>query len=255
MPASILRWRGGAGGDMILYFKSLSDPGSVINVEFDRIDQTGKTNVDFSKVKQFGPQREIDKIALNPDWLKQIKTQQLSAEIADYVLGSKSVWIKSHYYDIDQFDDITVDLVADPMSLPFVVFSNIAKTDTVERNFNHLAESITDPVLKNNYSLYSVAVDNVMNFQPSGLTHLLVSDILSGLETFKTATDRVNLRLDFKFFEIYNHWLANNHPHLPSKQYQKMIQNCDYDFMNTTLSPAERYSLMALSGNKFINLC
>lgn len=255
MPASILRWRGGAGGDMILYFKSLSAPGSVINVEFDHIDQSGKTNVDFSKVKQFGPQREIDKIALSPDWLKQIKTQQLSAEIADYMSSLDSVWIKSHYYDIDQFNDITVDIVADPMSLPFVVFSNIAKTDTVERNFNRLSESITDPVLKSNYSLYSVAVDNVMNFQPSGLQHLLVSDILSGLETFKIATDRVNLQLDFKFSEIYNYWLTNNRPHLPSKQYQKMLQDCDYNFMNTDLSRAERYSLMALSGNKFINLC
>jgi hypothetical protein len=143
----------------------------------------------------------------------------------------------------------------DSFSLPFVVFSNIAKTDTVERNFNKLSESITDPVLKNNYSLYSVAMDNVINFQPSGLRHLLVSDILSGLETFKIATDSVNLQLDFKFSKIYNHWLTNNRPHLPSKQYQKMVQNCDYDFMNTTLSQAERYSLMALSGNKFINLC
>jgi len=255
MPASILRWRGGFGGDMILFFKSLSSPGSVVNVEFDHIDQSGKTNVNFSKIKQFGPHREIDKLALNPDWLKQIKPQQLSVEIADYVLGSESVWIKSHYYDIDQFDNITVDLVVDSFSLPFVVFSNIAKTDTVERNFNKLSESITDPVLKNNYSLYSVAVDNVMNFQPSGLQHLLVSDILSGLETFKIATDRVSLQLDFKFSEIYNFWLTNNRPRIPSKQYQKMIQDCNYDFMNTTLSQAERYSLMALSGNKFINLC
>jgi len=255
MPVSILRWRGGSGGDMILFFKSLSSLGSVVNVEFDHIDQSGKTNVNFSKIKQFGPQREIDKLALNPDWLKQIKPQQLSVEIADYMLGSKSVWIKSHYYDIDQYDNITVDLVVDSFSLPFVVFSNIAKTDTVERNFNKLSESITDPVLKNNYSLYSVAMDNVINFQPSGLRHLLVSDILSGLETFKIATDSVNLQLDFKFSKIYNHWLTNNRPHLPSKQYQKMVQNCDYDFMNTTLSQAERYSLMALSGNKFINLC
>lgn len=255
MPVSILRWRGGSGGDMILFFKSLSSPGSVINVEFDHIDQAGKTNVNFLKIKQFGPQKEIDKVALNPEWLKKINPQQLSTEISDLVLGSESVWIKSHYYDTDQFNDITVDLVVDPFSLPFVVFSNIAKTDTVDLNFNKLSESITDPVLKSNYSLYSVAVDNVMNFQPSGLQHLLVSNILSGLETFKIATDRVNLQLDLQFSEIYNYWLNNNRPYLPSEQYQKMLQNYDYDFMNTDLTQAERYSLMALAGNKFINLC
>lgn len=255
MPASILRWRGGSGGDMILFFKSLSSPGSVINVEFNSIDQAGKTNVNFSKVKKFGPQREIDKLALNPDWRKQIKSQQLLAEITDYMSHYESVWIKSHYYEIDHFNDITVDLVVDAFSLPFVVFSNITKTDTVKQNFNKLVKLIIDPVLKNNYSLYSVAVDNVINFKPGGRQRLMVSDILSGLETFKIATDRVNLQLNFQFSEIYNQWLANNRPYFPSEQYQKMAQNRDYDFMNTDLSLAERYSLMALSGNKFINLC
>ena len=164
------------------------------------------------------------------------------------------MWIKSHYYDTDQFDNITVDLVADPLSLPFVILANISKASTLQQNFNRLVGSITDPMLKKKYSLYSVAVDNVMNFCPSGAQHLFVSDLLSGIDTLKTATDRVNLQLDFQFSHVYQYWFKNNRPYLPSKQYQKMVQRHNYDFMNTRLSLSERYSLMALSGNKFINL-
>jgi hypothetical protein len=254
MAASILRWRGGSGGDMILYFKSISLPGSVVNVDFCRIDNTGKTNIDFSKFAQ-SPPREIDKIALTPEWIDLVNLEKLSEEIIKYHNISDHVWIKSHYYNTDQFDNITVDLIADPLSLPFVVLSNVIKTDTVDRKFNNLSEIITNPAIKINYSLYSVAVDNANNCTSNSCQQLLVSDLLISAETFKNATDRVNLQLDFKFSKIYNYWLATNQPYIPSEQYQKKILNCDYDFMDTGLTKAERYSLMALARNKFINLC
>jgi hypothetical protein len=254
MPASILRWRGGSGGDMILYFKSVSDPGSVVNVDFYCVDEFGKTNVNFSKFIKSLP-ADIDKIALTPEWIELVNLQRLSEEIKKYQNSNDSVWIKSHYYKTTQFDSITVDLVADPLSLPFVVFSNIAKTDIVDRKFNKLSEIIVDPEVKINYSMYSVAADNIKNFQVCGCQQLSVSDLLVDLTTFKNATDRVNLQLDLKFSKIYEHWLANNQPYIPSKQYQKKILNCNYDFMDSSLNRAERYSLMALAGSKFINLC
>jgi len=254
MPASILRWRGGSGGDMVLYYKSVSTPGSVINVDFYCVDTIGKTNVDFSKFNKLSP-TNIDKIASTPDWIELVNLQELSKEIKKYQDVNDSVWIKSHYYKTTQFDSITVDLVVDPLSLPFVVFSNVIKTDTVDRNFNQLAEIIADPLIKTNYSMYSVAMDNVKNFQAHGHQQLLVSDMLVDLTTFKNATDRVNLQLDLKFSNIYEYWLTNNQQYIPSKQYQKKIMDRNYNFMETGLNKAERYSLMALAGNKFINLC
>jgi hypothetical protein len=132
MSLRILRWKGGSGGDMILYLKSLSSPGSVINVDFDCVNAAGKTNVDFSKFNSKIP-TELEKIGLHPKtWSDLIDLEKLSTEIDVYQIESTDLWAKSHYYATDQFDNITVDLVVDPTSLPFVVHSNVVKTDTVD---------------------------------------------------------------------------------------------------------------------------
>jgi len=253
MSVRILRWQGGSGGDMILYLKSLSTPGSVINVDFDCIADTGKTNINFSKFNNRTP-TDLEKIALNPKrWTSQIDLEKLSNEIDMYQKESTDLWVKSHYYDTNQFDNITVDLVVNPESLPFVVLSNIIKTDTVTENFNAVSALIRDPVVKTNYALYSVAA-NLVNCQTFGKQQLLVSDLLCDLETFKTATNNINLELDFNFYSIYQQWLTSNQPYIPSKHYQTKIATQNYDFTDSTLSLAERYSLMALTGSKFINL-
>ena len=200
---------------MILYLKSLSDPGSVINVEFDCVNAVGKTNVDFSKFNSKIP-TELEKIGLHPKtYTDLIDLEKLSTEIDVYQIESTDLWAKSHYYATDQFDSITVDLVVDPTSLPFVVHSNIVKTDTVDINFNKLSAQISDPIIKTNYALYSVAVDLVTNYKTVSNQQLLVSDLLCDLETFKTATNNINLGLDFNFYNIYQQWLASNQEYIP----------------------------------------
>jgi len=251
MPANILRWKGGSGGDMILYFKSFSNPLSVINVKFSSMEKIGKIGIDSLKINQLNLS-EVDKIALTTDW---VDLARLSDEILQYRNNVNVTWIKSHYYETDQFNDITVDLVVDPVSLPFVVLSNIIKTDTVEVNFNKLSSLISDVAVKTNYSMYSVAYDLINNQKNISDQTLLVSDLLVDLPTFKTAVSNTSLHLDFSFSKVYQDWLISNQTYIPSKQYQKKVVAQDYSFMDTNLSIAERYSLLVLSGNKFINLC
>ena len=62
MTVSILRWKGGSGGDMLLYIKSLSHPGSVVNAVYQQVADSGKTNIDYSNVN-FSDPREIDKMS------------------------------------------------------------------------------------------------------------------------------------------------------------------------------------------------
>jgi hypothetical protein len=249
----MLRWPGGAGGDLILYIKSLSDPESVTNVKFCKnIEPTYhqlNNAIDYTCIDHLHP-KEIYKIYL-ADWVDQVDPNELSDELRTYSYSDQIHWFKSHYYSSNRFDNITVDLVVDPLSLPFVVSSNIAKTDTLYKNFNRLAKMIADPMVRSNFAMYSIAMDNVQR-QPSVISkHLPVSSLLIDTETFKTATNLVNLNLDFTFIHVYQNWRLKNQTYMPSERYQKKIQSQDYDFFDTELSIVERYCLMALSKNKF----
>jgi hypothetical protein len=252
MAAKILRWSGGAGGDMILYLKSLGSPESVVNIKYTAIESNGKTGTDFSKVN-WATAKNIDKIA-NADYLDHVNIQELSSELDEYCSLPNHQWFKSHYYTTDLFDNFTIDIVADDIALPFVVASNIDKTTTVDINFNVLASKIIDPIVKVNYSMYCVAVDHIRK-QTVGTQHINVSALLENEATFDSVLKKYQFDIDSKFYYVYNTWLDSNKKNVPSGAYQNKVINKDYDFNNPELTLAERYSLMALAGNKFVNLC
>jgi hypothetical protein len=252
MPVKILRWKGGAGGDMILHLKSLSHPGSVVNVVTKNIGDDGKTAVDFSHI-QHDVTEEILKITLY-NWVELVDIEILQQEIQKLHSQNCLLWVKSHYYKTDFFNDITVDIVADPVSLPFLVASNIKKTETTTLDFNKLTGLIPDPQIKYNYATYCVAVDSLGPTDNVGSQKLLLSNIIGGYGTFKKFTDSVGLDINGDFEWLYNQWLEKNQQNLPSQQYQTMVKDKNYDFMNQDLSLFERYSLMALAGSKFVNL-
>lgn len=254
MTVSILRWKGGSGGDMLLYIKSLSHPDSVVNAVYRQVEDTGKTIIDYSNVN-FSDPREIDKIALDSSWIEKISQNKLSQELAQYDQQPVAVWAKSHYYDTDLFNNYTLDLVVDPVSLPFVILSNVTKTDTLTRNFNNLVNLIKDDTVRLKYCMYMVGRDCVYNFTNLGAQKIPVSSLLVDLDTFVQAIGKTNLDLDFDFSYVYQHWLDHNVERLPSSRYCDKILSQDFDFMDTNLSLVERYSLLVLSKNKFINLC
>lgn len=254
MTVSILRWKGGYGGDMLLYIKSLSQPGLVANVVYQQVDASGKTVVDRSAI-DFANLREIDKIASTPVRIEQINKDKLAEEIAQYNQQTNTVWLKSHYYDTDIFNNHTLDLVVDPISLPFVILSNVTKTDTLTRNFDNLVGLITDDSVKLKYCMYMVGKDCLYNLINISAQQIPVSSLLVDLGTFVQAISKTNLDLDFDFSYVYQHWLDHNRERLPSTRYCDKIMSQDFDFMDPSLSLVERYSLLVLSGNKFINLC
>jgi hypothetical protein len=248
----MLRWKGGSGGDMILYLKSLSDPGSVINVDFCAVIESGKTHLDLTRHDEL-LLTELGKIAL-PDRNMPVDLKKLATEIESYVDTEKTVWAKSHYYKTTQFNYLTVDLVVDVVSLPFVVLCNLVKTNTLVLNFNQLSGLIPDPDIRLNYSMYCVAIDTIQSNNYISNQTIKTSELLMGVETFKSSIEKVNLGINFEFSYIYNDWFEKNKKYMPSQEYQDMVLSQNYDFFNTTLSKVERYSLMALSGNKFVNL-
>jgi len=254
MTVSILRWKGGSGGDMLLYIKSLSHPGSVVNAVYQQVEHSGKTIIDHSGI-DFSNPREIDKIALDSSRVEQINQDKLSQELEHYAWQPANVWLKSHYYDTDLFNNYTLDLVVDPVSLPFVILSNVTKTDTLTKNFNNLVGLIKDNSVKLKYCMYMVGRDCVYNFTNLSAQQIPVSDLLVDLNTFAQAIDKTNLAIDFNFSYVYQQWLDHNLERLPGAKYRDKILSQDFDFMDPDLSLVERYSLLVLSGNKFINLC
>ena len=254
MTVSILRWKGGSGGDMLLYIKSLSHPGSVVNAVYQQVGASGKIIIDYSDVN-FPDPREIEKIALSSPWIEQISQDKLSQELTQYDQQPANVWLKSHYYDTDLFNNYTLDLVVDPVSLPFVILSNVTKTDTLTRNFNNLVELIKDDSLRLKYCMYMVGRDCVYNLTNVSAQQIPVSSLLVDIVTFVQAIGKTNLDLDLDFSYVYQYWLDHNLERLPSPRYCDKILSQDFDFMDTDLSLVERYSLLVLSENKFVNLC
>jgi hypothetical protein len=255
MTVSILRWKGGSGGDMLLYIKSLSHPGSVVNAVYRQVEDTGKTIIDYSNVN-FSDPREIEKIALSSPWIEQISQDKLSRELTQYDQQPANVWLKSHYYNTDLFNNYTLDLVVDPVSLPFVILSNVTKTDTLTRNFHNLIDLIKDDSVRLKYIMYMVGRDCVYNFTNLSAQQIPVSSLLVDLDTFVEAIGKTNLDLDLNLSYVYQYWLDHNLQRLPSPRYCDKVLSQDFDFMNTDLSLVERYSLLVLSKkNKFVNLC
>jgi hypothetical protein len=252
MAVSILRWKGGSGGDMLLYIKSLSHPGSVVNVAYQQLDATGKIDCASGNLSNL---KEINKMALNPYWLEQINKGKLLQEITLYSQQAESVWLKSHYYDTDIFNSYTLDLVADASTLPFVILSNLIKTDTLARNFTNLDTLIKDDYIRYKYYMYLVGTNCLKDTSNLNTQKIPVSSLLVDLKTFTQAVSKTNLDLDPDFFHIYENWLSANKKHLPCLKYYDKVLSQDFDFMDTDLSLPERYSLLVLSGNKFVNLC
>lgn len=239
---------------MLLYIKSLSHPDSVVNVVYQQVNTTGKTIIDYSGI-DFSDPREIDKIALNPLWIEQTNEDKLLQEIAQYDQQTTSVWLKSHYYNTDILNNFTLDLVVDPISLPFVISSNVTKTDILTINFNKLVGLIKDDTARLKYCMYMVGKDCLHTSVGTSMQQIPVSSLIVDLETFVQAIGKTNLDLDFDFLHVYEQWLYHNRERLPSSKYCNKILSQDFDFMDTDLSLAERYSLLVLSGSKFINLC
>lgn len=253
MPVNILRWKGGAGGDMILLMKNLTDPGSVINVALTGINTAGRTQIDYSDL-DCNNLSEIQKMSLKQKFVAMINIDCLKQEIDILDRHPKSIWLKSHYFGSDIFNHVTTDLVVDASSLPFVVSSNLDKTDTLTENFDPLVSRITDESLRKKYSMFLVGQDCMHNVKNLSCQQILVSTLLSGVENFYESMGNIQLCLDRSVSWVYQDWLDKNLHRLPSQQYLDYVKYQQFNYLDASLDLHERYSLLVLSGDKFKNL-
>jgi hypothetical protein len=249
MPGNILRWKGGAGGDILLKLISFSHANIRTNVKFQEgLTEQGAAVLDFSQLDISKQTDLITKLEHLDDVDPVLLTQQAQALFA----GDQIWWLKSHYYAHGVCDQDTIDLVADLPSLPFAVAANINKTKTLTVDFNHIVGNITDSELRYHYSIFSVAKDFVA-FETTNRT-ITVDQLLSGWHSIKHTMQQFGVELDENLKIMYETWRINNQQYLPSPTYKYCVQSQNYDADHPKLNLVEKYCLLAISGSKFKKL-
>lgn len=244
MTTRILRWKGGYAGDMVMYLMHLSGY-KIGNVNFcDQILESGRLVVNFDHVDK--DLSELDRMALDSDYIDSINHAQLIKEIKSL----NDSWIKSHYYN-NSFDDITTDITVDPISLPFVMYANVYKTDTLKAQIFHpLVKHIKHADVKIKLALYNVGVDS-LSTKSTAISKICVSDLLQGWQTLCKKLEIIDIRLSSKGQNFYENWYSKNQKYFSGTRYLELIRNKDYNYTHKDLSIVERYALMVLNGQKF----
>ena len=247
MMPRIMRWKGGYAGDMIMRMMQLSGH-RIANVRYlGEISDAGRVIVDFSHTS--GPLSQIQRIALAQRFRDHVDLDQLTQEIT----SAGNVWIKSHDYN-QRFDDITTDIMVDAASLPFMLYANISKTETLmDQKFHALARKVQDPVLHMNLAFYNVGRDSIDTVVSSSC-QITVSHIIAGWDALTHCLDQIDIAIDPSCRQFYNGWQEKNRRYFPSDVYRHMIESADYDWHRSDLPLAERYALLVLSGERFRNL-
>ena len=247
MSLNILRWEGGFGGDLLM--KLISGSSAVrTNTKFqDGLSDQGKILLDFSHLN-LDRLKQIDCIAAQ-EFFSKINAALLKQELDELVAGDQPWWVKSHYYAQDFYTDHIIDIVADQEYLPFAVSANISKTNTIHSDFNLLVSKITNPHVRYQYSIYSVAKDFV---RPCTTTRTIqIKQLFSGWEQLKQTLKIFDVTLDDELENTYDNWLNANIKYLPSSTYQYLAQTQDYNIDHPKITLIERYCLLVLSGRKF----
>lgn len=243
----MLRWKGGFGGDLLM--KLISESSAVhTNTQFQTgLSSQGGMLLDFSYLN-IDRLQQIDCIA-SQEFIPKIDTILLKQELDALAISDQTWWLKSHYYEQDFYTDCIVDIVVGQDQLPFAVSANINKTTTLQTDFDALVTKITDPHIRYQYSIYSVAKDFVCPYQTTRVIQL--KQVLSGWDQLKQTLRTFDITLDDKLKNMYENWLAANAKHLSSPIYQYLAQNNDYNIDHPKLTLIERYCLLVLSGRKF----
>lgn len=248
MSLTILRWKGGFGGDIVLRLVTESSMVHT-NVKFQSaISDQGRIQIDFSQLDLDNLQ-QIDRIALKEPYNLNIDPVLLKKEFDAMIASGQSWWIKSHYYQQDFYQEQIIDIVLDAELLPFAVSANINKTETLLTEFNQLVSKITDPFVQYQYSIFNLAKDFICPYN----THrvLQMKQILSGWNVLQKAMGQFNINLVDQCKNLYEDWLESNKKYFPTAAYQRCLQTSNYSVDQPGLTLIEKYCLLALSNSKF----
>jgi hypothetical protein len=242
---TLLRWKGGYAGDMLLNLILKSNPQIKTNVTLSEVMSTGKIKVSRNQIENF---IQVSNMAF---YKMPVDESRLVDEINELVESNDIWYIKSHYYESNKFNNLTVDITTNPTWLPFTTVANVEKSDKIlNTDYNLPIQGVDDPELKKKYALYNVAKDSLMQTSFGDRT-ISISDILAGWEQLIKAAELAEIYVDISTKEFYNNWYKLNTQYFPSDRYKKYILDNNYDYFDTQLSLGERYCLLALSGEKF----
>jgi hypothetical protein len=248
---TILRWRGGEGGDTLLNMIIGSTPKLYSNIKWDGINDVGKTiPVENINNKLFINLPGVVSIAIGNQW-KNITVNELEHGITQLKSLSKNFMLKSHWYTSSIFNNITIDLVATPKMLPFSVGALVQKNSANVQNYSQLRKKIKDSVILRSYDLYNTSWDRLHNTVEYSDNQITVDTLVSGWDVLKNKLKEFNLSLDDKYKIYYTDWLDKNQQYLPSDRYKEFVNTCNFDYTDNQLSLTEKYCLLAMAKKNF----
>lgn len=248
---TILRWRGGEGGDTLLNMIVGSNPNMHSNVAWSDTDLQGKTvPIEITTDHTFAELPNVVNIAIGHRF-HQVSLDDLKSSITKLKAVPKIFMLKSHWYTSSMFNDITIDLTTSLELLPFVIHANVHKNNHTAMYCNQLREKIKNPNIRSCYDLYTTCWDRLYNAVEYSDHQINVETMLSGWDRLKEVLGQFGLVLNNKYKDYYNEWLDKNQQYLPSNRYKELVRTSDFSYSDSTLSLAERYCLLAMAKKKF----
>jgi len=244
MSLTILRWKGGFAGDMTLRMILDSNIDSKSNVGVMDMNESAGMELTAPTTGT-----ELDSLLKQPEGDPNTDVVALRTEVDRLRQSSDQWFLKSHYYGAPEFNSDTVDIIADKMSLPFIVKSNILKCPPprIDENVNAI---IKDDTIRKKYYMYCLAEYFLNNINISNRT-ITVSTIISGHDTLSYALEKQGVNINKSTKSFYQKWSERNKENFPSDRYTELVKEKKFDYLDQTLTLSERYSLLAQSGDKF----
>jgi len=258
----LLRWTGGAGGDTIINLLSAQDdiylnvtPSCRINTESGKSILSSRFDKRYPRLAELAKAHpKIDKISLLND-------------LINLQNDHKSFILKCHLFDKEMDKEIKknnieiVDIGFDIKFLPFIIQSNLLKTETIEysrnaekthfdKNLIKISQKLTE---KQNHTLatWTLIQDMMLKIEQFDLknTPIKTKDLFYNVNLIVDFFEKRNLNLNIKskYLKI---WQEKNQSSLPSKTFIKYVDNMKYNYSDNTLNTVERYILLMLSGSR-----
>jgi len=259
----LLRWVGGAGGDTIINLLSKKND-VYLNVNpLYKIDAyLGKSIITNKFDKKYPNLVKLTRA--HP----QINKTSLLNDLINLKNDHKSFVLKCHLFNQEIDEELKknnieiVDIGFDIKFLPFIIQSNLLKTETVkssrnperthyDKNLIKISNKLTE---KQNISVvtWTLIQDMIMKIKQYNLKNTLLKtkDLFYNIDSIADFFKKNNLILNVRSKYLKN-WQEKNQNILPSKTFIEYVDNMEYNYNDSALQTVERYILLMLSGNKF----
>jgi hypothetical protein len=248
MAVTVVRSSSGSAADTILKLLSINEPNAKFNIQFDSLNEVGRSptnpiiNPNIPNCIKLGTNQEI---------IGTIDTTSLLNEINNLRNIDEIYYLKSHYFE-KILNDVTIDIVNTHRTLSFMAQSNVYKTNLLQKhsNYTKLNSKIKDQEIAVKYALYNIIKDCLI-YKNFSNRQISVENIIGGWDKLSENLQNLGFTLNLQAQEYYSSWLNLNLKYLPSNKYVQYVDVGYHNYNDTDLNIAERYALLALSGNKF----